>query len=122
MLKQLIIDLYEAVNSKIASPDIHALIDDLLEENDLSTNEKVPLWFIDFIKNILHRKSINRTFFQYDPNQGDISNLIAELEDLIDAEWNDYGEAVEVTFCNLNLYACVSTEGNFYEIKTITVD
>jgi hypothetical protein len=119
MLKQLIINLYEAVNNKTASDDIHSLIDDLLEENDLIDPNKVPNWFVEFIKNIIAKQPVDKTYYKYDSSKGDISNFIAGLEDLIDADWNDYGEAIEVDFTNLNIHAYISSEGNYYEIICI---
>lgn len=118
MLKNLIIALYEKVNLKKVSEETQKLIVEILEENDLDKQDKIPLWFQECLEAILAQKVVGRTHYDYDSKQGDVTNLIAELEDIIEADWNDYGEAVEVTFPNLNMKACISTEGNFYEVST----
>ena len=117
MLKNTTIKFYEVVNGEAASSSIQDLINNLIEENDLESSDKVPTWLLRWMNGVINQETINRTSYRYDPSQGDISNFIAELEDLINADWNDYGEAVEVKFTNLGIQACISTEGNFYEIS-----
>ena len=63
MLKKLIIDLYETVNSKTASSDIHTLVNKLLEENDLLDESKVPKWFMEFIQTVITQKAVGKVFF-----------------------------------------------------------
>ncbi len=117
MLKELLIQLIEKVNKEICSIDMKNLIDDLLDENDLIDNEKVPKWFFILLENLLSETETERTFFEAQDDEGDLSNLIAELEGIINADWNDYGEAVEVDFPNLNMNLCISREGDFYELS-----
>ena len=121
MLEKLIIDLYEATSGKVATDNFCISLHNLLEENDLVEEDKVPNWFIDFIESIVAKKAVKRMFFAYDSSYGDVTNFIAELEGLIDADWDDYGEAVEVYFPKLDMYGCISTEGNFYEVKAINM-
>ncbi|MBO0591276.1 hypothetical protein I2486_07625 [Cellulophaga sp. E16_2] len=116
MLESLIIDLFEKVNRKTITQENIDIIVTLLEENNLDDVTMVPIWFTDLFKSILQQENVPRTFYRREIHQGDITNFLAELEELINAEWNDCGEAVEVFFPNINMFVCISSEGNFYEI------
>jgi hypothetical protein len=119
MLEDLIIELCEKANQRPPSVQEKNEIKQLLEENDLDSTENVPTWFSNFIKDILMQKEVPRSFFTYDSSKGDVDNFLAEMEDYLHAEWDDYGEAVEIFFPNLRMKVCISTEGNFYEAERV---
>ncbi|KFF01723.1 hypothetical protein [Chryseobacterium luteum] len=119
MLKELIKKLYLLQNNKQVDNGVEIIIDNILEENDLIETEMIPQWFVAFLESAIQKQVSPKTKFIYEKGKGDVSNLISELESLINAEWNDYGEAVEVKFDNLGLKAIISTESNYYEIIKI---
>ncbi len=91
----------------------------LVEENDLGTSEQVPQWLLDCFTAVVELRAVPRTRYTYDRNEGDVANFVAELEDLIDADWDDYGEAVVAVFPALKMRVLMSTEGNFYEVQRL---
>lgn len=95
-LNQKLIRLSETVNSIVADKSLKHRITDLLEENDLDKSENVPFWFMDFLNAILEKRSTGRVGYTPDPSKGDTSNMLAELEEIVKADWDDYGEAVEI--------------------------
>ena len=117
MLQDKIIQLFELVNQRPASRNEKEQIQDILEENNLDRPETVPAWFNEFIELLVQGKEQKKSFFQYDPDKGDISNFLAELEDIIGGEWNDYGEAVEIYFPTLQLKSVISIEDDSYTIQ-----
>lgn len=117
MLKELIKKLYVLQNNKQVDINTEIVIDNILEENNLIEADMIPEWFVDFLDSITRKEIKTRTKFAYEKNKGDVSNLIAELESIINAEWYDHGETVEVTFDKIGLKAIISTEDNYYEIK-----
>jgi hypothetical protein len=119
MLKKLIVALYSLQTKQAADSNIVAEIDRILTENNLEKEDTTPDWLVSLFAAIVERKIVLKTYFKYDAKKGDVANFIAELEDLIPAQWNDYGEAVEVFFDKIDLNVVISSEGNFYKVSTV---
>lgn len=122
MLKEKITQLYQLTNKQVASESVQQQIEDILVENELDTPENVPSWFTDFLDALINKTTTEKVKTAYNSEEGDTANLLAELEDIIDADWNDYGEVVEVKFSTLNLHAIISAEDDFFQVKPLVTN
>lgn len=123
-LKNIVIELYEKINDVEADSNVRAEIDEIIASNDLDNSDKIPQWFLDFWNSIIKRINVEKNYFLTDDilnSEGDIINFLAELADLIDMNYENYGEGITMKFRPLSKEAFICLEGGagvcFYEIK-----
>ncbi len=96
----------------------------MVEGNALDASDNVPAWFIDFWENILNEKTTDKVqFLTRELVNPDIINFLAELADVMDMNYENYGEGIVMQFEPLNLDLFICLEGGlstcFYQIKLI---
>lgn len=116
MVRTLVISLVELANQKVISEEGKQLIDTWLEENDLLDEQRVPEWFIHLLVAITERRETDKTYYKTAETDGDVFNLLAELSEILVAEWDDYGEGIEIYFPHLDLNVFISRESDFYRV------
>lgn len=119
MLKQQIVDIITLFNGESPDPEVRNRIDKILWENNLLNADSVPQWLTLLFDDILKSNYRGKVYFKYDASKGDTSNFLAELEDIIKADWDDYGEAVKIMAPKIGVEILISSEDNFYEIKKL---
>jgi len=121
------INLYQKLNDKEPDFAIQESIQEMVEGNALDSSDNVPSWFIDFWENILHEKTTDKVQFLsrelVNSDAADIINFLAELADVIDMNYENYGEGIVMQFETLNLDVFICLEGRpstcFYQIQLI---
>ena len=116
-LKEVVVEIANKENKN--KPDL-SLIQEILENNDLGTNEKIPEWILNFFESILKKETTERVSFDFRiDGKGDIYNFLAELEDILEIDIDDYGEGIEMRFNNLGMYGFISFEGDTYQVRKL---
>lgn len=120
-LLKLLVGLAEVQHNKEVDNDLEKQLYEMIYSNDLEEDEFVPSWLFDIFNAVLHQQSIEKTYFEFDKSKyGDVINFLAELEDVIDIEYDDYGEGMTFKFSKINMYVFINREGrNFYTIKKV---
>lgn len=101
LLETYLVRLLETCSGRSASPTELQRIAQLLAENGFDRPSDTPDWFLHILDQLVEARS-SEGFVKYDHSdgKGDVTNLLAELERIIPASWDDYGEALEATFPN----------------------
>ena len=125
-LTSIIIDLYQKLNSEEPNIAIKESIHEMVEGNGLDSSNNIPSWFIDFWEDILNEKTTDKVQFLISElvnSDADIINFLAELADVIDMNYENYGEGIVMKFETLNLDVFICLEGGpstcFYQIKLL---
>jgi hypothetical protein len=125
-LTSLIIDIYQKLNSVEPNTAIKESIHEMVESNALDSSHNIPSWFIDFWEDILNEKITDKVQFLFSEvvnADADIINFFAELADVIDMNYENYGEGIVMKFEPLNLDVFICLEGGpstcFYQIKLL---
>jgi hypothetical protein len=96
-------------------------LDNLFESNGFFTDEQVPDWLGKIFRAVLSREVIPKTPYQHNSKvHGDVSNLLAELEELIQINWIDEGERVEFSSNKLNMFGNISIEDETYQVGMVS--
>lgn len=126
-LTSIIIELYKKLNSEEPNIAIKESIQEMVEGNALDSPNNIPSWFIDFWEDILNEKTTDKVQFLsrelVNSDAPDIINFLAELTDVIDMNYDNYGEGIVMQFEPLNLDVFICLEGGpstcFYQIKLL---
>lgn len=125
-LTNIIIELYQKLNSKEPKIAIKDSIHEIVESNALDSSDNIPSWFIDFWEDILNEKTTDKVQFlirELVNPEADIINFLTELADVIDMNYENYGEGIVMQFEPLNLDVFICLEGGpstcFYQIKSL---
>jgi hypothetical protein len=110
-------NLAQVHNQNFSKEKFDVQLSDVLEANGFFEHESVPTWLVQFFEAILNKNIINKTVYRYSPNRiGDVYNLLADLEDMIQLRWQDEGERVELVSDKLNVYGIISSEDNTFQV------
>jgi hypothetical protein len=105
-LISIIIELYQKLNGKEPNMSIKESIQEMIEGNALDLPNNTPSLFIGFWENILNGNTTGKIEFLFkelvNPN-ADIINFLTELADVIDMNYENYGEGIIMQFEPLNL-------------------
>ena len=125
-LTSIIIELYQKLNSEDPNIAIKESIHEMVEGNALDSSNNIPSWFIDFWEDILNEKTTDKVYFLFSEivnPDADIINFLAELADVIDMNYENYGEGIVMKFEPLNLDVFICLEGGpstcFYQIQLL---
>ncbi|MFB2977696.1 hypothetical protein [Microseira sp. BLCC-F43] len=125
-LTKIIVELYQKLNSEEPNIAIKESIHEMVESNGLGSYNNIPSWFLDFWQNILNKKPTEKVQFLMSEivnSDADIINFMAELADIINMNYENYGEGIVMKFETLNLDAFICLEGGpstcFYQIKLL---
>lgn len=123
-LTSIIIELYKKLNSEEPNIAIQESIYKMVESNGLGSANNIPSWFLEFWENILNKKTTDKVQFlmsELISSEPDIINFLAELADVIDMNYENYGEGIIMIFKALNLNIFICLEGGpatcFYQIQ-----
>lgn len=125
-LEQLLVQIIEELQGEKLDKHQLAALRDILENNGLDRDEHVPDWFTTLWSRILLGQAVEKSYFPLRELFGgevDIVNFLAELSDLIDMEYENYGEGIEMNIEQLNAQVFISLEGKgdngFYHLAPI---
>lgn len=92
-------------------------IQELLNNNGYEKDENVQDWFLDLIDALVNQRLIKPTPFDFDERgKGDFVNLLADYSDLVPFPYENYGEAIQMSF-ETGMKATISFEGDTYEVS-----
>lgn len=95
-------------------------LEEIISSNELDIDRNVPSWLLDFFTAILEGRETGRVKYSLNKNEsGDVINFLAELEEILEADWDDYGEGIEIVFPKLKMYGHISRESGLYEVRGI---
>ena len=116
-LKSTLCDLATKQNENFDSFLFASQLKEAIENNGLDDSTRVPDWLVLFFDALLTGKVIPKTHYVYDrASQGDVSNFLAELEDIIQLQWKDEGEQVELVADKLKTFGIISIEDDTYQV------
>ncbi|MEH2074782.1 MAG: hypothetical protein V7K57_10385 [Nostoc sp.] len=123
-ITSIIINLFKKLYGMEPTTNVIESIHQIVESNGLGSSSAIPNWFIDFWQSILNQKTTNKEYFLISEivnKNTDIINFLAELTDVIDMNYENYGEGIVMDFKPLNLNVFICLEGGastcFYQIK-----
>lgn len=123
---QMFLKLYEKLNKVKPDAKAQELIQEAINSNNLDSPENIPQWFLDFWRKVIGEQTMEKQYFMASDilnTDVDLINFLAELADVIDMNYDNYGEGITITFKPLHLNAFICMEGGpgvcFYEIKSI---
>ena len=101
-----------------------AAVEEQLQEaaanNGFDASDHVPDWLLVFFDALHTGKVITRQPIPANASfTGDLSNFLAELEDIIQFKWDDSGEVVEVVADKLGMFGTIFSEGAVYEVSAL---
>jgi hypothetical protein len=126
LLTNMTLELYRKLKSVEPEEKVIEAINEMVESNGLAETENVPFWFLDLWQSILNETSTEKIFFLMSEivgGKGDVVNFLAELADVIEMNYDNYGEGIEMVFDSLRIRAFISMEGGggtgFYQIQFV---
>ncbi|MEA5601284.1 hypothetical protein [Nostoc sp. UHCC 0252] len=120
-LTQLVIELVRRLKGVEPNASVKASIYEVVESNGLEKYDDVPSWLIKFFRSIIDGQSTEKVYIYEEESQkseADVWNFLAELENILGIESDDYGEGIEMVFKPLGIYAFISLESGFYRIQS----
>lgn len=113
-----------ALAAKQNQPFEAAIVTEQLREaaanNGFDASNHVPNWLLFFFDALQDgRQLAKQPIPANEPFTGDVSNFLAELEDIIQFTWRDSGETVELVADKLQLFGIVSNEDATYEVGAL---
>jgi hypothetical protein len=119
-LSDLILEIFEQANRHPTNAQAKATIEEMVDHNGFSVPVSTPDWFVSLLTHIAGSIPTNgRIKYAPKDGDGDTSNLLAKLEDLIPAKWDDYGEAIEITF-DFGVFVYIGRMGRVWEVSLIS--
>ncbi len=103
---QLIKSIHESNFIKVENFD--KIVSELLDDYFYLKETQSPEWFKQLIEHIYNKKY--GKFYLYGSDESNIGSLLADFEDELKWNVNDYGEGVEVLFEKSNIMLFVSRE------------
>lgn len=121
-LKSTLYSLAAKQNKNFDSLLFTSQLQESLENNALDNSIRVPDWLVLFFDALLNGKIVLKTSYVHNRDlQGDVSNFLAELEDIIDLQWKDTGEEVELVADALETFGIISIEDDTYQVGKLAV-
>lgn len=131
MTNTILINIIRAIyqkNNGIA-PDTKSLesIVEIVESNGLVTSDKIPSWFLDLWNSILKQQATEKRYFLMseiiDSDDVYIANFLAEISEILNIDYENYGEGITMKFIHLGIDIFICMEGGnggcFYQIQAI---
>ncbi|MGI4735331.1 MAG: hypothetical protein ACRYG7_09150 [Janthinobacterium lividum] len=116
-LKSTLCELAAKQNENFDSLLFAAQVQEAMENCGFDDSTRVPDWLVLFFEALLTRKTIPKSPYLYDKTaQGDVSNFLAELEDILHLQWKDAGEQVELVADKLKTFGIISIEDDTYQV------
>lgn len=116
-LQQLLISLAQKQTQDKPELELQKAIQEILASNGYGSDEDVQSWLIELLDAILNKKIMSPTRFDFEePNKGDFVNLLAEFNDLIPFDYENYGEAIQMSF-DTGIKCTISFEGDTFEVS-----
>jgi len=113
LLANMTIELYRKLKSVEPEARATAAIQEIVKSNGLAETQDIPSWFLDLWQSILNGSSTKKSFLLSEivGRKGDVTNFLAELADVIEMNYDNYGEGTEMVFDSLRIRAFISMEG-----------
>ena len=116
-LKSVLRELAIKQNDPFDSLLFTAQLQEAIESNGLADSRRIPDWLVLFFDALLTGKIVPRTPYTYNRiSRGDVSNFLAELEDILTLQWEDEGEQVALVADKLKTYGIISIEDDTYQV------
>lgn len=116
-LKSTLSELATKQNEDFDSLLFAAQLQEAIENNGLDDSTRVPDWLVLFFDALLTGKIVPKSPYIYNKtSQGDVSNFLAELEDILHLQWKDEGEQVEIIADKLKTFGIISIEDDTYQV------
>jgi len=95
-------------------------LQEAIENSGLDDSTRVPDWLVLFFDALLTGRILPKTPYIYNKaSQGDVSNFLAELEDILNLRWKDEGEQVEIVADKLQTFGIISIEDDTYQVGRV---
>ena len=96
-------------------PGTLEMLEEIVIDNELEEDKMVPECLIKWIDDIIDQKENLKQPFVFDKTlHGDVINFLAELEDVMSIEYEDFGEGMNFTFNCLGMSSLINREGKSY--------
>jgi hypothetical protein len=119
-LKAILHQLGEAQNERFNAQQFDTGLSITLKNSGFEDDAQVPDWFMQFFQALASGKVLPITAYNHDRAiQGDISNFLAELEDILALRWRDEGESVELIADKLGTFGIIFIEDDTYPVGTL---
>lgn len=126
-IETLTIKLYEQINGEYPDDKTSHLFREIIVDNGLDNDEAAPEWFLSLWRALVNGTKVERTYFNIDEilahNGVDIVNFLAELSEMIDIGYENYGEGIVMNLKPSEVKVFISFEGPcgkcFYEIDIL---
>ncbi|HLM53362.1 MAG TPA: hypothetical protein VK325_07215 [Pseudoxanthomonas sp.] len=124
-LTGIFVELYRKLKGKEPTIAFKESIQEIVENNALESSDNIPAWFIKFWEDMLSGKTGEVRFLFRDlfHPEADVVNFMAELANVIDMNYENYGEGIVMQFEPLNLDVFICFEGGpsscFYKIRLL---
>jgi hypothetical protein len=116
-LKSVLCELAIKQNEDFDSLLFTSQLQEAIENSGLDDGTRVPDWLVLFFDALLNGKILPKTSYIYNQtSQGDVSNFLAELEDILNLRWKDEGEQVEIVADKLKTFGIISIEDDTYQV------
>lgn len=116
-LKSVLCELAIKQNEDFDSLLFTSQLQEAIENSGLDDGIRVPDWLLLFFDALLTGKILPKTPYVYNKtSQGDVSNFLAELEDILNLRWKDEGEQVEIVADKLKTFGIISIEDDTYQV------
>ena len=83
------------------------VISEILFDYDLEDDDKMPDWFLKLVDRLLAKKEIE---FEFESVGSEIASVLAELEEELGWQVDDYGEGIVIDFLKMGLRVEISRE------------
>ncbi|MCI5072778.1 hypothetical protein MRY82_07565 [bacterium] len=116
----MVIDLIH-INNKYQPDKLEILIHNIAQDSNLHIDANVPKWLIEIFYALCTNKAIKETrlitaYYNYS-KEGRVRNFLAELEDILEGEWDDFGGGITLVLFNINMKVFISFESSSYEVS-----
>lgn len=116
-LKSTLCELATKQNEDFDSLLFTSQLQEAMDNSGFDDTTRVPDWLVLFFDALLTGKTITKSPYIYNKtSQGDVSNFLAELEDILHLQWKDEGEQVELVADKLKSFGIISIEDDTYQV------
>ncbi len=110
-------ELFLLANGRSPNFQEKSHIEELLLENGFEGDGGSPEWLCNLLNQVASKRpTTGRVPYDFQADKGDITNLLAGLQPIINAQWDDYGEAIEIWF-DFGVFVYIGRMGRFWEVK-----
>ena len=109
-LVTILIALAAKQNQPFDATAVEQQVQEIATNNGFDVSDQVPDWLLVFFDALDSGKVLSkRPIPANEPFGGDVSNFLAELEEVIQFAWHDSGELVELVADKLQLFGLISS-------------